>query len=235
LDLNLIQAVLFDKDGTLFDFQKTWGPWAVQVIARLAQDDAVLMAEVARVMGVNLEQQVFEADSLGVAGTPFDLVEALAPVLHHMSEEDILAGLMPNKGSVPLAHICDLPQTLSIIAGPQKRKLGLVTNDFEAMALEHLDQAGVCAAFDVVIGYDSGFGGKPASDGCVAAALALGVAPEHTLMVGDSLHDLTAGRGAGMQVVGVLTGTATRADLEPYADSVVQDITELAKLFSDLE
>lgn len=233
MDLSLIQAVLFDKDGTLFDFQKTWGPWAVTAIERLAQGDAALAAEAGRVLGIDMVQQIFKTESLAVAGTPHDMAEALVPILRHMSVQDIVDGLMPNKGSVPLVHIGDLQQTLTTIAG-QGRKLGLVTNDFEAVAIEHLDQASVRAAFDVVIGYDSGFGGKPAPDGCVAAALALGVAPEHTLMVGDSLHDLTAGREAGMQVVGVLTGTADRADLTPFADWVVQDITELAGLFAKL-
>ena len=35
-----IRAILFDKDGTLFDFQRTWGAWARVVIADLAAGDA---------------------------------------------------------------------------------------------------------------------------------------------------------------------------------------------------
>jgi phosphoglycolate phosphatase len=46
-------------------------------------------------------------------------------------------------------------------------------------------------------------------------------------MVGDSLHDLRAGRAAGMTVVGVLTGVARRQELEPEADVVLDDITQL--------
>jgi phosphoglycolate phosphatase len=47
-------------------------------------------------------------------------------------------------------------------------------------------------------------------------------------MVGDSKHDLDAGRAAGMKAVAVLTGIATRADLAPHADVVLADITGLA-------
>ena len=43
-------------------------------------------------------------------------------------------------------------------------------------------------------------------------------------MVGDSTHDLIAGRAAGMATIGVLTGTAGHADLAPYADVVFPDI-----------
>jgi phosphoglycolate phosphatase len=46
-------------------------------------------------------------------------------------------------------------------------------------------------------------------------------------MVGDSLHDLHAGRAAGMRTVGVLTGPAPRAELSPEADIVLGSIAEL--------
>ena len=45
-------------------------------------------------------------------------------------------------------------------------------------------------------------------------------------MVGDSTHDLIAGRAAGMQTVGVLTGMA-EAELAPLADAVLPDIGHL--------
>jgi len=47
-------------------------------------------------------------------------------------------------------------------------------------------------------------------------------------MVGDSLHDLHAGRAAGMQCVAVLTGVAEAAELGPAADIVLPDIGHLA-------
>jgi len=47
------------------------------------------------------------------------------------------------------------------------------------------------------------------------------------VMVGDSTHDLIAGRAAGMACVGVLTGTAVEGDLAPFADAVLPDIGHL--------
>ena len=38
-----IRGVIFDKDGTLFDFQSTWGIWTSQVLARIAGSDGVLL------------------------------------------------------------------------------------------------------------------------------------------------------------------------------------------------
>ena len=34
-----VDALLFDKDGTLFDFHHTWGPWVGQVIEELGEGD----------------------------------------------------------------------------------------------------------------------------------------------------------------------------------------------------
>jgi hypothetical protein len=46
-------------------------------------------------------------------------------------------------------------------------------------------------------------------------------------MVGDSLHDLHAGRAAGMRCSGVLTGLRREADLAPHADVVLPHIGHL--------
>jgi phosphoglycolate phosphatase len=46
-------------------------------------------------------------------------------------------------------------------------------------------------------------------------------------MVGDSRHDLAAGRAAGMHTVAVLTGPARDEDLRPFADVVLPDIGHL--------
>ena len=46
-------------------------------------------------------------------------------------------------------------------------------------------------------------------------------------MVGDSTHDLMAGRAAGMPTIGVLTGMAGAATLAPYADIVLSNIGEI--------
>jgi phosphoglycolate phosphatase len=47
-------------------------------------------------------------------------------------------------------------------------------------------------------------------------------------MVGDSRHDLMAGRAAGMRTVAVLTGIAEAPELAPLADAVLPDIGHLA-------
>ena len=82
-------------------------------------------------------------------------------------------------------------------------------------------------AFDFIAGYDSGHGAKPGPGQLLAACAHLGIAPEETLMVGDSSHDLMAGRAIGAGTIGVLTGLASEEQLAPLADAVLPDIGHL--------
>jgi phosphoglycolate phosphatase len=61
----------------------------------------------------------------------------------------------------------------------------------------------------------------------LAFAQATGLQPDRVIMVGDSRHDLLAGRSAGMRTVAVLTGIASAEDLAPLADAVLRDIGDL--------
>ena len=106
-------------------------------------------------------------------------------------------------------------------------RLGVMTNDTEFGAKAHLSAAGVDHLFDFIAGFDSGWGPKPNPAPLLAFAEKTGLTPHRVAMVGDSTHDLIAGRNAGMQTVGVLTGMADHATLSPYADMVLPNIGAL--------
>ena len=103
-------------------------------------------------------------------------------------------------------------------------KLGVATNDAERPARAHLEAAGITSFFDFIVGYDSGHGGKPAPGQLLAFASHVDLTPDQIAMVGDSTHDLRAGRAAGMTCIAVLTGLATEAELAPFADVVLPDV-----------
>ena len=95
---------------------------------------------------------------------------------------------------------------------------------------------GALERFDFIAGYDSGHGLKPGPGMVLAFAAATGVAPQQVAMIGDSLHDLGAGRAAGAGlVVGVLTGPAEAHELAPHADHVIGSIAELPGLLERLD
>lgn len=219
-------GVLFDKDGTLFDFHATWSVWAHEVIHDLAEGEAEVMARIAEVAHYDLAARCFRPTSPIVAGTNREAAECLGRALPGRLVEDIETHLMLSAAGAPLAPAVPLAPFLDGLAARGLR-LGVMTNDTEYGAKAHLTSAGVLGHFDFVAGFDSGHGAKPAPGPLLAFARAMGLEPARVVMVGDSAHDLIAGRAAGMQTVGVLTGTAVEADLAPLADVVMPDIGHL--------
>lgn len=216
-------GLLFDKDGTLFDFRKTWEPWAARVIAQLADGDSVMAAKLAQIWGFDLGSGRFEAHSMIVAAEVWEIAEAAQVLFPHKSQDQVLRVLDDLGAEAEGVEVLPLPAFLQDLKA-QGLKIGVATNDSESTARAQLGRAGVEALFDFIVGYDSGFGGKPAPGMCTAFAEHVGFAPHRIVMVGDSVHDLEAGRAAGMQVVAVLTGVAERAALAPHADIVLPDI-----------
>lgn len=219
-------GVLFDKDGTLFDFHATWSVWAHRVIDELSGGDRDLMARMAHEAHYDLETRLFLPTSPIIAGTNREAAECLGRALPLRKVEEIEEHLMLSAAEAPLAPAVPLVPFLEGLAREGLR-LGVMTNDTEYGARAHLRTAGVLAHFDFIAGFDSGFGAKPTPAPLLAFARVVGLDPARVVMVGDSPHDLIAGRAAGMLCVGVLTGTATREDLAPLADAVLPDIGHL--------
>ncbi|MGH1354395.1 MAG: HAD family hydrolase [Thalassovita sp.] len=218
-----IKGLLFDKDGTLFDFRATWDAWAARMIGELADHDANLTAKVAQVVRFDLETCGFHVDSPFIAGTNAEVAEVVAAVLPNRSAVQIELFLEQRVGEATLAPAVDLSPFLTGLRG-QGMRLGVMTNDSEFGARTQLDQTGVTHLFDFIAGFDSGFGAKPSPDPLLAFADQMALEPETVVMVGDSTHDLLAGRRAGMRTLGVLTGTALAEELAPLADAVLPDI-----------
>lgn len=223
----VIRAIVFDKDGTLFDFRATWSAATTRMIAELVGPDAELQARLERAIGFDMGTATFDPASVVIAGTLDELAVRVIEALDGTVEwTEVIAAL--ERISAETVQVEAVPLR-SFVEDMQGRGylLGVVTNDGIAPARAHLDRAGVLDCFAFVAGYDSGFGQKPAPGPLLAFAETTGVPPGATLMVGDSTHDLIAGRAAGMATAAVLTGIAGTEVLAPHADVVLADIGEI--------
>jgi phosphoglycolate phosphatase len=221
----MIDGIIFDKDGTLFDFRLSWGRWTGDLLRVLAPDGQQA-AKLGQVIGYDIGTGAFAPDSPVIAATPREIAQIMLPHLpgHTLTglidQMNTLSALTEMSPAVALAPLLTNLRARGL-------KIGLATNDTEVPARAHLAAAGVLEMFDFVAGCDSGYGGKPAPGQLLAFAKACGLDSTRVAMVGDSHHDLIAGRSAGMYAVAVLTGIAGAADLAPHADVVLQDINAL--------
>lgn len=228
----MIDGLLFDKDGTLFDFKVSWGRWATGFLSRIARD-ATHAVSLGQSIGFDLESGSFAPDSPVIAATAADIAAALAPGLPGVSVADLTERIDASAGQAAMSEAVPLGPLLAALRARGLR-LGVATNDSEVPARQHLANHGITDCFDFIAGYDSGFGAKPGPGMCLAFARQLGLQPDRVAMVGDSRHDLEAGRAAGMRTVAVLTGIAKRDELAPHADIVLTDIGAIPDWLSGL-
>ncbi len=218
-----IEGIIFDKDGTLFDFHTTWSDWTRSLLGILAEAHTASPEVLARAVDYDLAAGRFLPGSPLIGATSREGAELLASAIPGADADEIEETIRLTSATAPLAAAVPLAPFLTGLAA-RGLKIGLVTNDTEYGARAHLGSAGVLELFDFIAGYDTGHGAKPEAGGLLAFAQAMGLAPSRVVMVGDSTHDLIPGRRAGMHTLGVLTGIAKTADLAPYADDVLPDI-----------
>ncbi len=213
------QAIIFDKDGTLFGFTQTWAPWCVDLMRDLGRDDVHARA-LSDAVGFDLDTGTYAPDSPVIAGTPDQSADLMLPLLPDWHRADLIAHMIERPVTpVPATDLLVVLEALKTRNIP----MAIMTNDSAAAADEQLAALDLAHYFDAIVGYDSGHGMKPDAAPLLACARLMNVPAQLCMMVGDSPHDINAGRAAGMRTLGVLTGVANAAALSA-ADAVIADI-----------
>lgn len=224
-----IRAVLFDKDGTLLDYNLTWGPINVAAAKIAADGDLDLIDRLLAEGGMDKATMVTRAGSLLAAGHTIEIASAWTKAGSPLSLDDLSRRLdalftASATGSVPIG---DLEACFSALRA-EGLILGIASSDNQASIHLMLDHLGLADHISFVAGYDSGHGVKPGPGMVLAFAAALGLEPSEIAVVGDNTHDIDMGRSAGAGlVIGVLSGTGDAATLAPIADACLSDISEL--------
>lgn len=221
-----IRGLLFDKDGTLFDFKGSWGRWLKVQIEQLSGGNQAMAERLCTETGYNPRDNSFNPTSVVIAGTPGDIVEAMLPHLPQFDRQGLLEHLVETSAHAAQDEAVPLTPLLARF-NAAGLKLGVATNDAEMAARAHLASAHIETAFDFISGSDSGYGSKPAPGMQNAFCDAVALRPEQVAMVGDSTHDLLAGKAAGMYRIAVLTGVADHDELAPHADVVLESIGDI--------
>jgi phosphoglycolate phosphatase len=225
-----IRAILFDKDGTLVDFQRTWGPAVRTVMRHLASGDRAAYDRLVAASRFVETDQRFLPDSPLIAEPTSAYGTLWAAALGRAANAEFFAEidrLLCDATTRHLAAIGDPKKLLTSLAARGYR-IGMITNDAEITARAHARKLGLDKYLKFIAGYDSGFGAKPDPGPVLAFAHAAGVPPSEIAVVGDTVVDLAAARAAGAIAVGVLTGPAPAATLAPYADAILASPAEFA-------
>ncbi len=226
------KAILFDKDGTLIDFHRSWFPVYQHTAYKLAGEYPALAMDLLVKHGYDHDSERFLGGSLLAAGNNEDIAAAWSELLPVEVDSRDLNRIFQQQITQSAVAVPNLKQTIHRLQNFDI-KLGIATNDSCTGIENSLRAFGILPCFDFLCGYDSGHGVKPDAGMVLAFCKSVSIAPGQTIVVGDNKHDIEMGRNAGAGLcVGVLTGASSRGELESLADVVYDDISGLLHLFS---
>jgi phosphoglycolate phosphatase len=230
-----IKGILFDKDGTLLDYDESWLPVNRELARIAAEGDATLADHLLRATGMDPVTGHIVPDSLLAAGNTRQIAEGLVAAGSKVDVLDLtikLDTLFSNAAefSVP---VTDLAAFFSRLHA-RGFKLGIASSDNERSIRQTAARFGFAQHIDYIAGYDSGFGSKPEAGMVLGFCKATGLEPSEVAVVGDNNHDLHMGHNANAGLkIAVLTGTGSRESLAAASDHCLNDITELEALLPD--
>ncbi|HUQ62389.1 MAG TPA: HAD family hydrolase [Acidimicrobiales bacterium] len=206
-------AVLFDVDGTLVD--TNWFHTVSWWRALRDVGEEVSMSRIHPLIGMGSDQMVKR-------------------LIGHDSED---ASEAHSKRYEPFKdEITAFPRAADLVKEVANRGavVVLATSSNEE-DVERLQEAvGAGDAVDHVVSKGDVEKSKPAPDIFATALEQMDLDPKRTMVVGDTVWDVRAAKKVGLKTVGVLTGGATREQLEDEgAIAVYEDVAELLDQFDD--
>ncbi|HYJ78251.1 MAG TPA: HAD-IA family hydrolase [Longimicrobiaceae bacterium] len=184
-----LRAVLYDFDGTLAD------------------STALIMRCYRHTMATHLGECPPDAEWLSGFGTPLDA--QLARFARSPAEAAAMADTYRDFQNL---HHDDMlrpfPGAQETVAELARRgvALAIVTSKYRRGTLRGMDLCGITGHFDVIVTPEDVPNPKPYPDPVLFALERLGVEPREALFVGDSPHDIAAGREAGTRTAAALWG-----------------------------
>ncbi len=207
--MKTVFAVLFDMDGVIFDSERA----VLAVWQELAEE--LGLGEIGpvfrRCVGTNKArtEEIFREAFPGMDFPRFD-AEARARFRARWGE-----GRLPVK-----------PGARELLLALRRRgiPLALASSTESGVVRQELDEAGLLACFDAVVGGDQVRRSKPDPEIFLRAAESLGAEPRACFVVEDSFNGVRAARAAGMRPLMVPDLLPPDGEMERLAEAILPDL-----------
>jgi len=215
----VIQAALFDLDGTLIDsspdFVKCLNTLLIENNRSTIQESDIryLVSDGSNVLLKNF-----------LKPTSNDELENFREAFFKLYHEELEHG----------SNFFEGVEELIAFLEEENIPWGIVTNKFKRFAKKIIQNNPLLQKSQVLITPDDVNIAKPNPEGLLKAANILGLPPDLCIYVGDHLKDLEAGSNAGMQSIGCLFGysMAENDETKKHTKYFVQNAFELKALLS---
>jgi phosphoglycolate phosphatase len=205
----MIEAVLFDLDGTFAD--------TAPDLARAV--NAMRAARGLPPVPLEATRPVTSSGARGLLRVGFEMTP------EHADYAAMRAEFLDLYGANLCVETCLFPGMAELLDGIEARglKWGIVTNKAERLAKPLIAQLALEGRCACVVGGDTAGVLKPSPEPLFAACRLLGIEPRTAIYVGDDRRDVDAGRAAGMRTVAVRYGDLNGGDPDSWGADLVVD------------
>lgn len=216
LDLQRIQALCFDVDGTLSDTDDVYVKRIVQYLPR----------------GLFRNPERAARRFVMWVESPGNTLIGLPDIIG-LDDELLLVWEWLNRHRPrPMKHFLLVPGVKKMLDNLQGRyPMSVVSARDDKSTRAFLDRFELTGYFQEIVTAITVEHTKPFPHPILYAAEKMEVTPENCVMIGDTSVDIRAGKAAGTQTVGVLCGFGEEAELKRWgADIVLESTSQLANV-----
>ena len=232
-------AVIFDKDGTLIDFDAFWVRVSVKaiedVLEALGQDSAAA-SDILEAFGVH--DGITDIDGVLCKGTYEQMGRIVFDILKKYGcgsscdevTQIVVEAYNRNADAGEVKPSCSGLYEVLLALKKQGKRLAVVTTDNLEITKKCLEKLGVLELFDRVYTDDGVYPTKPDPYCVLDFCERFGLSREEVVMVGDTVTDVRFAENAGISVIGIAKNENNHRILAQWADAVVDSPAGLIPL-----
>lgn len=237
-DYKNIDLIIFDKDGTLFELYpyccKMVNERTIAIGNILDNHDKTLYDWLISTMGVDLENnRIFSEGPIGVYSKFYaqDMLFEKMNNKHYNISKKSLKTAFENADRninqidylkdalVPVPGMVDFLENIS-----HKCSCAIYSNDLTKRLQDTLNLFGIDEYFDCVVGSDIVAKHKPDPMGLLMIMDKLGIDPENTVFIGDSVLDIECGKRAKCKyLIGIISDITDIKYLKSNCNELIKD------------
>lgn len=237
MKFNAIDGVIFDKDGTLMEFQSFWLPVTYRVISRLYNEyglEALIKKECINALGID-ENDCIDPEGQLAIGTYATISTSLQNVLlghgknvqSYQFQKEMTQWFEEESEKQTCHFTTDLKQLCDYLH-EKNIHVAVATTDNLEVTKKCLNQGNMNV--EVISASDSSIPKKQDLRLIQYLAENWNTTCEKIVMIGDTPNDLRFAKKAGAKTIGVLSGVSKEQLLLPYADCILNNIGELRNI-----
>jgi len=228
------QAIIFDKDGTLIDFDAMWGGWTLYLAGQLnLASGRDVRSALCNAFGVDESSNKVLAGGK-LASMPMSLLyNVTIEVMQSCGLDNVTAKeAVEQAWCIPDPVVLARPFTDMRNLFAQLHSLGIkiaiATADDRAPTQAMIEAFDIEEYISCMVCADDGISSKPAPDMALHLCKTMNVEPSKAIVIGDTTSDLKMARSAGIGLaVGALSGVSSARDLAGYADVLIESVDVL--------